>query len=202
MRRSRMLAGVLAAIGFAAGLTMAGTGTARADVIPPSGAWAEIFDPYIHPQGFSLCVDNPSGSSDIQKIQLYHCHGYASNGGPQRWFFTPVGQYNKNTGTIFTVYQIRNQSSGLCIGFPETFPTAVDLIQEPCGSGIFDTQWALEPVNPASSSPDFQLETLEPRLTYVGHWCMAASNFTGNSPTRLVAEPCEPTDTRQLWNLG
>ena len=78
----------------------------------------------------------------------------------------------------------------------------MDLIQEPCGSGIFDTQWALEPVNPASSSPDFQLETLEPRLTYVGHWCMAASNFTGNSPTRLVAEPCEPTDTRQLWNLG
>jgi hypothetical protein len=24
----------------------------------------------------------------------------------------------------------------------------------------------------------------------------------GNSPTRLVAEPCEPTDTRQLWILG
>jgi hypothetical protein len=31
---------------------------------------------------------------------------------------------------------------------------------------------------------------------------MAASNFTGNSPTRLVAKPCEPTDTSQLWNLG
>src|SRR5205085_8772545 len=102
MRRIRKL-GVLAAIGFAAGLTMAGTGTARADVIPPSpGDWAEIFDPYINTHGFSLCVDNPGGSSDIQKIQLYHCHGYASNGGPQRWFFTPVSQYNKQTGTIFT----------------------------------------------------------------------------------------------------
>jgi hypothetical protein len=46
------------------------------------------------------------------------------------------------------------------------------------------------------------LETLEPRFSFVGHWCMAASTFTGNSPTRLVAEPCEPTDTSQLWNLG
>ena len=201
MRRSRKLAGVLAAIGLAAGLTMAGTGTARADVIPPSpGDWAEIFDPYINTHGFSLCVDNPGGSSDIQKIQLYHCHGYASNGGPQRWFFTPVSQYNKQTGTIFTVYQIRNQSSNKCIGFPETFPTAVDVIQESC-SGL-DVQWALEPVDPSSANPDFQLETLEPRFTYVGHWCMSASNFTGNSPTRLVAEPCEPTDTSQLFNLG
>ena len=129
---------------------------------------------------------------------LFQCRSSA----PQRWFFTPVGQYNTRTGTIFTVYQIRNQASGLCVGFPETFPTGVDLIQEPCSSGIFDTQWALEPVDLASSNPDFQLETLEPRLTYVGHWCMAASTFTGNSPTRLVAEPCEPTDTRQLWNLG
>jgi hypothetical protein len=200
MKRSRKLAGVLAAIGLAAGFSMAGTGTARADVIPPSGTWAEIFNPYIHPQGFSLCVDNPGGSRDIQKIQLYHCHGYASNGAPQRWFFTAIGGYNKGTGTVFTTYRIRNQASILCIGFPETFPTGVDLIQEPCSSP--DIEWALEPVDPSSSNPDFMLETLEPRFSFVGHWCMAASNFTGNSPTRLVAEPCEPTDTRQLWNLG
>ena len=37
MRRIRKLAGALAAIGLAAGLTMAGTGIARADVIPPAG---------------------------------------------------------------------------------------------------------------------------------------------------------------------
>ena len=55
---------------------------------------------------------------------------------------------------------------------------------------------------PSGTNPDFQLETLEPEFTWVGHWCMAASNFTDSSPTRLVAEPCSPTDTRQLWNLG
>jgi hypothetical protein len=198
----RKLAGALAAIGLAAGLALAGTGTARADVIPPSGSWAEIFSPYLHAQNITLCADDPDGSTSVTKIRLWRCHGYASNGGPQRWVFTPVGQYNKNTGTIFTVYQIRNQTSGLCLGFPETSPTGVDLIQEPCGSGAFDTQWALEPVDPSGTSPDFQLETLEPRLTYVGHWCMAVSNFTDNNATRLVAEPCEPTDTRQLFNLG
>jgi hypothetical protein len=103
-----------------------------------------------------------------------------------------------------------NTGSGLCIGFPETgssSPTGVDLIQEPCSPldlGHPDIVWVLEPIDPSPSGtdPDFQLETMEPRFTWVGHWCMAASNFRDNSPTRLVAEPCVPTDTRQLWNLG
>ena len=42
MRRIRKLAGVLAAIGFAAGLTMAGTGTARAAVAIPELASAPV----------------------------------------------------------------------------------------------------------------------------------------------------------------
>ena len=37
MHRFRKLAGALAAAALAAGLTMAGTGTARADVTPPAG---------------------------------------------------------------------------------------------------------------------------------------------------------------------
>ena len=45
--RFKKLAGALAAIGLA-GLTMAGTSTAHAAVLPPDGTWVEIFAPEIH----------------------------------------------------------------------------------------------------------------------------------------------------------
>jgi hypothetical protein len=138
MRRIKALAGALGAIGLAAGLTLAGAGTARANVAPPAGTWFEIFNPYLHAQKITLCVDNPNASTDTTKLRLWRCHGYASDGAAQRWFFTPTGTYNN--GTIYTTYQIKDQASGLCLGFPETFPTGVDLIQEPCGSGAYDTQ--------------------------------------------------------------
>lgn len=48
-RRFKKLAGTLAAVALAAGLTMAGTGTARAAVVPPANTWAEIFAPEIGP---------------------------------------------------------------------------------------------------------------------------------------------------------
>jgi hypothetical protein len=54
MRRRMRLAGMLAAIALAAVMTLAGTGIARADVIPPSSGWAEIYSPYLHGQVFRL----------------------------------------------------------------------------------------------------------------------------------------------------
>ena len=85
MKRMTKLSGALGAIAAAAALSLAGTGTARADVQPPAGTWAEIFNPYIHSQGITLCVDDPNNSTaDRQPLQLWRCHGYASNGAPQR----------------------------------------------------------------------------------------------------------------------
>jgi hypothetical protein len=87
MRHKTRLAGVLAAIALAAGVTLAGTGIARADVLPPSG-WSEIYSPNLHAQGLTLCFDDPAGSTASgTQVQLYHCHGYAANGAPQRWVF-------------------------------------------------------------------------------------------------------------------
>jgi hypothetical protein len=37
---------MLAAVTLAGGLTIGVTGTASADVVPPSNTWAEVFDPY------------------------------------------------------------------------------------------------------------------------------------------------------------
>jgi hypothetical protein len=203
MRRIKTLAAALGAIGLAAAMTLAGAGTARANVTPPSGTWFEIFNRYLHAQNITLCVDDPNASTDVTKLRLWRCHGYASDGAAQRWFFTPTGTYNNDNGTIYTTYQIKDGASNLCLGFPETFPTGVDLIQERCGAGAFDTDWVLEPIDPSATgtNPDFVLETLEPRLSYVGHWCIAASTFNDTNGTRLLAEPCSPTDSRQLWNL-
>jgi hypothetical protein len=202
MKRSMRLAGVLAAIGLAGALTVAGSGVARASVTPPaSGGWAEIFNPYLRAQGFPLCADEPNGSSaQFLKIDLFHCHGYASNGAPQRWAFVPDG----TSGIFgnFPVYHIENLHSGLCLGLStaDVSNTAGrDVDQQTCAS--LDTDWILRAIDPTGPNPDFQLEALV-GFPFINTWCLAASNFTGNNNTRLVNEPCSPTDTRQLFNLG
>ena len=98
---------MLSATGPAVGLILAGTGTARANVAPPSGTWFEIFNRYLHAQNITLCVDDPNATTDSTKLRLWRCHGYAPDGAAQRWFFTPSGTYNDN-GTIYTTYRIKD----------------------------------------------------------------------------------------------
>ena len=88
---------MLAAVGLAAGGAIIGSaGTARADVTPPpAGIWAEIDNPFLHDQNIILCADDPNGSTaDGQRLDLWRCHGYASNGTMQRWYFFQV--YNQD----------------------------------------------------------------------------------------------------------
>ena len=137
--RFKKLAGALAAVALAVGLTMAGTGTARADVIPPANTWAEIFAPEINSSGITLCADNFGSTAQFQNLQLWRCHGYASNGTPQRWEFEFVG----NTRDRGPVYQIANVGSGLCIGLDPNRVNAgtiagSNLVQESCISSLHD----------------------------------------------------------------
>ena len=51
-------------------------------------------------------------------MQLYHCHGYASNGAPQRWVFIQPEDTNGNP--IYDtngspVYEIYNLAADLCL---------------------------------------------------------------------------------------
>jgi hypothetical protein len=204
MRRIRKLAaGALAAIGLAAGLTMAGTGTARADVIPPSGAWAEIFSPNLQAQGFSLCADDPSGStSSGTPLQLYHCHGYASNGAPQRWVFI---QPEDNNGNLIydeghPVYEIYNMAGGLCLTAPN-LAAGTQLTLGTCNRATATGQiwWELPAVN-SPAGPDFQIFPWPVDFTY--NRCVSASNFSGSNGTRLVMEPCDPNNTARIFSLG
>jgi len=115
MHRFRKLAVALATAALAAGLTMAGTGTAHAAASPPAGpgTWAEIFAPEINSNGITLCADNFGSTAQGHNLQLWRCHGYASNGTPQRWQFSYLGQY---LGGSIPEYRIANVGSGLCIG--------------------------------------------------------------------------------------
>jgi len=145
--RFRKLAVALATAALAAGLTMAGTGTAHAAVTPPAGpgTWAEIFAPEINSNGITLCADNFGSTAQGHNLQLWRCHGYASNGNPQRWQFSYQGQF---LGGPLPIYQIANVGSGLCIGLDPsrvnagTIPGS-NLVQESCVSNL--TMWELVP---------------------------------------------------------
>jgi hypothetical protein len=83
VKRSSTIAGGLAALALAGGLTMAIPGTARADGIVPNQPWTEVVPAFTdHLAG----LDDPGGSATSgTPIQLFHCHGYGSDGEPQRW---------------------------------------------------------------------------------------------------------------------
>jgi ricin-type beta-trefoil lectin protein len=200
--RFKKLAGTLAAAALAAGLTMAGTGTARADVVPPASTWAEIFAPEINSSGITLCADNFGSNAQFQNLQLWRCHGYASNGTPQRWQFTATGRL---FGT--TEYQIANVGSGLCIGLDPNRVNAgtiagSNLLQESCSDSSLKTLWLLVP---ATDSPDpnnqFMLVNL---LGVLGgqRYAMEANTFLDQNGNRLIAEPVSPFNSAQWFALG
>lgn len=204
--RFKKLAGTLAAGALAAGLTMAGTGAARADGVPPANTWAEIFAPEINANGITLCADNSSSNAQFTNLVLWRCHGYASNGTPQRWQFAYQGQY---LGGPAPMYRIANVGSGLCIGLiqnaasmPYSQIAGTNLVQESCISNL--TIWELIP---AFNSPDpnnqFVLvnvfgEAGSGQLPYA----MEANTFLDQNGNRLIAEPYDAANSAQWYALG
>lgn len=190
MKRIGTVASTLAALALVCGLTAGAAGPARADVIPPSGTWAEITAPYTATH--SLCLDDPSGSATVgTQLQIFHCHGYASNGLPQRWYFS--GPLILGPGDA--VYEI-NTKYGLCVG------ADLNHVQLASARVIMDTCWFLGPswnfLNPGPSSParDFELE-----LADTGY-CMTLPNPVGINGDQIRLEPCDPGNYLQHWNLG
>ena len=199
MRRKTRLASVLAAIGLAASMAMAGTGTARADVIPPSGNWVEIFNPHLHDQRITLCMDDPGGStSSGTALQLFRCHGSDSRGAPQRWVFTQDEDDNGNLvydhGT--PVYFIYNLGGGWCLNLSnQGLLPGRPVVLGTCSQSLI-YGWEIHATG-SQAGPDFQLTP-----TFGPGMCVSASNSSDSNGTPLVMEPCDSTDARQLFNLG
>jgi hypothetical protein len=191
MKRLGTIATMLSAVALAGGLTVGMTGAAHADVIPPANTWSEIFTPYTnsHP----VCLDDPNGSTAVNTpLQVYHCHGYASNGTPQRW---NLG-YFANEAPGNTLYRITTQA-GLCIGsnVSQNQLAGTRVMLEKCN--FIGILWNLLSLGADSAAyPDFELE-----LADTGY-CMTLPDWSGRNSEPVVLEPCSPGNTLQHWVLG
>jgi Ricin-type beta-trefoil lectin domain len=187
--RLRRLAGLLAAAALAAGMSV-GTGVAAqaatASVPSPApgstGAWYEIFAPLIDHSGYYRCMDVAEASVQPgQNVQTYHCHGYASNGGNQRWRFWPNADGS---------YQIQNVNSQLCL--EAGILGGVAVWQEDCSDGSTLEDWNIITVN----GTEFALQNVWERST-----CLAASSSSGDS-TPVIRQSCNLGYAAQIWQLG
>jgi len=196
--RTRLTAG-LAALALAAGLALAGTGTARA-----GSGWSEIYNPYLHAQGNTLCVNDPGASTASgTQLNLYRCYGYDPRGTRQRWVL--IQPEDSNSDPVYDeghpVYEIYNVAAGLCLsaanllaGRPVTLGT--------CNRYITMSQiwWELLPAGTSPDGPTFQIFPWPLEYTYGN--CVSASNLSDSNSTPLVLEPCDATDAARLWSLG
>jgi hypothetical protein len=185
--RPRLAAG-LAALALAAGLTAAGTGTARA-----ASGWDEIYNPYLHAQGNTLCFNDPGAStSNYTPVNLYRCYGYDPRGTRQRWVL--LTEYESSAiGTLGPFYEIYNVAAGLCL---TADGAAVDL--ETCNGS---TQWVMWS---EGTGPDGPVYEFTPFVFLIAHeaYCVTASNHSDSDSTPLVMEPCDATNGGALWSLG
>jgi hypothetical protein len=166
---------------------------AHADnTVPPPTQWVEIFAPYFNLNA-AKCLDNPGGSTSMDNpIQVFHCHGYASNGAPQRWQL-----FNRGDGDN-PYYEIRNVASNLCL-FART---DLSVVQEPCNEQ-FGGLWRVKPT--ANVGPNFALASL---AFFDG--CLATADSSGNDHTRVYMSVCnfddqsDPNHTwiREVWSFA
>jgi Ricin-type beta-trefoil lectin domain len=189
MKRVGKIAAMLAAAGLAGALTIGWTGTARADVVPQP-PWSEIVNPYTNQLG---CLDDPNGSATAHTpVQMFHCHGYAGNGAPQRWIFA-IWPNSTAPGIFLSSIQSHN----LCLGPNGTSGagTGIRIALISCGT-FLAPHWDVLSRNAYSGDPDFLLEFADTG------YCMALPDFSGGNGEPLVFEPCNMGDELQHWNLG
>jgi Ricin-type beta-trefoil lectin domain len=186
----RKMTGLLFAGALAVGLSTVTAGSAQASVTPDP-AWNEIFAPYLTAKANTLCVDAPGGTTAPgAHLQLFHCHGYGSDGAPQRWQFHFVGSDG------WPLYEIRNVHSGLCATL-----TSTGITQDTCSSSF--VYWELRSENLWSADPNVELGIWNSSVSGPGSYCITAGNSSDSDHTPLVATQCDApfANGRQVWNL-
>jgi hypothetical protein len=185
-----LLAAGMLGIGLATGTA----GVAHAAVTPDPGVFYEIWPPYVNP-AHHKCLDVPGGTSAVgTHLQIFHCHGYASNGAPQLFEFIYVG-VNNYFG--YSDYWIVNKSSGLCLSV--AIPHTLDVTQDLCTADS-RVEWEIHPSAFDPNGLDLVNEA--------AGMCMAVTNNSGQDHTAVGLMPCYDstvlTNEDQLldWELG
>lgn len=188
----RIMANLISGIALAMGLSMSMTVAAQASVTPDPNVFYELWPPYANPTAHK-CIDVPSASrSEGTDLQIFHCHGYASNGANQLWEFVNLGGGN---------YWIVNKNSGLCLGgFYSSTPGVGHTAQYDCGA----VPWFYWQIVPSAFDPGgFELAS-----PWVTGSCLSPLNSLGNDQTPLVLYPCDNSPTfdgrvqGEDWRLG
>lgn len=159
-------------------------------ITPPTSGWAEIFPPYITPTAH-VCLDVPGGTSqEWAELQLYHCHGYAANGAPQRWSFVYLPSLGK--------YWVVSVASGKCLSQKDYYlDPAEHIYQVTCTTDWWDL-WMFAR---APADPNLFMLT-HGGADFGGGFCMTALNNSGANGTRLqVASRCDLSSTLNNTNL-
>lgn len=120
---------------------------AYADNNPQSGVWAELYPPYFN-SGASKCLDAPGGTTSTgTTLQVSHCHGYASNGPPQRW--VPLNRCQDGAGNVRREFM--NLASHECLNIANsTGASGTRAVQDVC-LGTDSGLWCCTP--PRTSVP-------------------------------------------------
>jgi hypothetical protein len=181
------VAGALAALALAVGLTIGMTGTARADVVPPTTGWVELVAAYLNQQA---CLDDPGGSNAVgDQLELWHCHGYDSRGSAQRWDF-------RNSVFGPPPYSLLSEGDEHCLGPASRFNLhsgdRVQLVK----CDLFDPRWTPLSRDAYPGDPAFELE-----LTGTAY-CMTMPDWSGGNGEPVVLLPCVWGNGLQLWNIG
>jgi hypothetical protein len=190
-----LFAGALAAVSLTAGMAGAAqaatTAVAAVKPLPPvPGRGYEIFSPYLAPS--PKCVDIPGATRTFYTpLQAFHCHGYASDGANQLWYFDI-----EDTGATTIV-----NNNGECIAPEVRFGPVgpgTSVVQGPCD---YYSDWQIVPS--AFDANGFELTSFRfPGL------CMAAAGLSGSDHTPLVLRTCRNSffpgndEFLETWYLG
>jgi Ricin-type beta-trefoil lectin domain len=195
----RRVIGALSGAVVMIGLALAGGQPAQAAITnqPQPGVFSEVIPVYFHnsPQ---RCLDNIDGNNNAgNPQQVFHCHGYDSNGAPQRWQFVNLGLSNG-------AYAIQNMGSHLCLAVATAFGNPGTLItQETCTFSTAE-QWLLR----TPTTPDYMIGFFGLVNAAFPGECMATNDSSGNDHIKVVIATCnydnaaDPNHIRQVWALG
>jgi hypothetical protein len=122
-------------------------GVRPAAVAVPTGTWVELWTPYITPT-MHKCLDIPT--SGVLYAQIYHCHGYASNGANQLWQFVPLGNgsywiVNKYWGDCLVANSpssgFTNVHTGTCVASANTYWEVIQSAYDPSSFLLWNDAW-------------------------------------------------------------